>query len=81
MDKPYLSKVTFEFTQDGNADGTTATEEELIIEVEAPIGSLMDSRGYFVISSKTGWSVNNLSELNYIFTPIERIFRDGIEKA
>lgn len=81
MDKPYLNKVTFEFIQDGNNDGTTASEEELIIEVEAPVGSLMESPGYFVIRTKTGWSINDLSELNYIFTPIERIFQNGIEKA
>lgn len=68
MDKPYLSKVTFEFTQEGNTDGTTGSIEtdgweELTVEMQSAPDSLMDGPGYLVLRISTGWSINDATEL------------------
>lgn len=62
MDEPVMCKITYEFYQEGNTDGTTAETEELIVEVES-IGDIEQDGGYFVLKTSTGWSVNDSDEL------------------
>lgn len=81
MENPHLSKVTFEFSQDGNTDGTTGLPEtdgweELIIEVMSAPDSLMNSSGYLVLRTKTGWSINDPSELNETLNYITNMFNN-----
>ncbi len=58
-EKASLFKASFEFTQDGNTDGTTDTYEDLTIECES-----IDSTGcYYVLKTNSGWSINDIDEL------------------
>ena len=69
VNEPTLSKITYVFNQDGNTDGTTDYVEELIVEVEGVFDIVKDG-GYFVLRTSTGWSINNPSDLNYIFDTV-----------
>lgn len=71
MDEPVMCKVTYEFYQEGNTDGTTAETEELIVEVES-IGDIEQDGGYFVLKTSTGWSVNDSDELVDIIKRVKR---------
>ena len=62
MNKPWLNKITYEFSQEGNTCGTTSEWEELTIEVDTPCGSIIDEDGFFVLRT-TGWSIDDPSEL------------------
>lgn len=73
MDKPILGKITYEFSQEGNTDGTTAEYEELNIEVEGCFDILKEG-GYMVIRTKTGWSINNPEE----FTSLLALVNAGV---
>jgi len=77
METPFLEKVTFEFTQEGNTDGTTGTPETdgweiLIIEVQSSLKSLMDESGYFVLRTSTGWSIDEPADLTHLLEYINR---------
>lgn len=71
MREPVLCKITYEFYQDGNTDGTTAETEELIIEVES-IGDIEKNGGYFVLKTPTGWSIEDSDELVDIIKRVKR---------
>lgn len=71
MDEPVMCKITYEFYQEGNTDGTTAETEELIVEVES-IGDIEQDGGYFVLKTSTGWSVNDSDELVDIIKRVKR---------
>lgn len=64
MNKPLLSKVKFEFLQDGNTCGTTSETEELTIELES--SSIIDGPDdcFIVLRTTTGWSIDNIEELS-----------------
>lgn len=71
-DKPMLNKITYVFTQEGNTDGTTEDVEELIVEVEGVFDILKDG-GYIVLRTSTGWSIDEMEDLNYIFEQVKKI--------
>ena len=71
MDEPVMCKITYEFYQEGNTDGTTAETEELIVEVES-IGDIEQDGVYFVLKTSTGWSVNDSDELVDIIKRVKR---------
>ena len=71
MDEPIMCKITYEFYQEGNTDGTTAKTEELVVEVES-IGDVEKDGGYFVLKTFTGWSVNDSDELVDIIKRVKR---------
>lgn len=73
-DRATLSKITYEFFQDGNTDGTTEQTEELVVEVEGAVGSIEKFGGYLVIRTRTGWSVNNPKE----FEELLNIVKNGV---
>lgn len=70
MDKPKLANASFTFWQEGNSDGTTDDIEEITISVA---GTLTVSDGYYyTIKTETGWSINDISELEDIFNRISK---------
>ena len=74
MDEPVMCKITYEFYQEGNTDGTTSETEELIVEVES-IGDIEEEGGYFVLKTSTGWSINDSSELVDIINRVKQGIR------
>lgn len=46
MDTVYLNKISYHFSQEGNTSGTTSEDEELIVEVEGPVGSIEREEGF-----------------------------------
>ena len=71
MSESVMCKITYEFYQEGNNDGTTAETEELIVEVES-IGDIEEDGGYFVLKTPTGWSINDSDELVDIIKRVKR---------
>jgi len=82
MDMPYLSLVTFQFSQEGNTDGSTGLPEtdgceELIVEMQSAPGSLMDSPGYLVLRTRTGWSINEPEDLTLVLKYVTNLFKQN----
>lgn len=71
----YLNKITYEFSQEGNTDGTTEDQEELTVEIQGCIGSIDTSGGYLVLRTKTGWSISDADELVSLLNIVE----DGVK--
>lgn len=81
MDRAFLEKVTFEFSQEGNTDGTTGTPESegweiLTVEVQSGLKSIQDEGGYLVLRTQTGWSINEPKELEQLLSYVKNIFRN-----
>lgn len=74
MDEPIMCKITYEFYQEGNTDGTTAETEELIVEVES-VGDIEKVGGYFVLRTPTGWSINDSYEIVEVIDRIKKGIR------
>lgn len=72
MDTAYLNKISYYFSQEGNTSGTTSEDEELIVEVEGPVGSIEREGGFLVIRSSTGWSINDADELMEILNLVQK---------
>jgi hypothetical protein len=66
MEKPKLYKACFEFTQEGNYNGTTQDIEELSIHCENSGDGF-----FFVLETETGWSVDDVKELQELFAKVE----------
>ena len=71
MSSFWLNKITYDFSQEGNTDGTTDRYEELVVEVQGPSGSILEEGGYLVLRTPTGWSINNLEELTDLLKIVE----------
>ena len=67
MEKPQLYKANFEFTQQGNSNGTTQEIETLSINCE----SVGTHEFFFVLKSDSGWSIDDVKELQELFKKIE----------
>lgn len=67
----WLTKIVYEFTQDGNTDGTTKSEEILNIEVQCGTDSIEKEGGYLVLRTPTGWSINDSKEINELLKLVE----------
>lgn len=74
MSNLWLNKIIYNFSQEGNTNGTTDKYEELIVEVEGPCESILEEGGYLVLRTPTGWSINNPEEL----TDLLKIVEDGV---
>lgn len=70
MDNLFLSKITYEFIQQGNTDGTTDETEELTVEVIG-VMDILTSGGYMVLRTPTGWSINSSDELMELLKVVE----------
>jgi hypothetical protein len=66
MEKPKLYKACFKFTQEGNYNGTTQDIEELSIHCENSGDGF-----FFVLETETGWSVDDVKELQELFAKVE----------
>ena len=69
VNKPILSKITYVFNQDDYIDGAIEDVEELIVEVKG-VFDIVKDRSYFVLRTSTGWSIDDPSDLNYIFDTV-----------
>ena len=73
--KPLLDKITYEFLQETNTNGSTGEsneDEKLTITMESVQGSLDEESGFYVIRTD-GWSINDSSELLNLFNQILHI--------
>lgn len=68
----WLHKITYEFSQEGNTDGTTEEMEELTVEIQSCTGSIEKEGGYLVLRTKTGWSINDATELVELLDLVEK---------
>jgi hypothetical protein len=68
MEKPQLYKANFEFTQEGNHNGTTEEIESLLIDCE----SSGTDEFFYVLRSDKGWSIDDVGELQELFLKIEK---------
>ena len=67
-----LDCCSFTFTQEGNCRGTTDEYEELIIQCESSLGIDNDEGCYYVLKTSTGWSIDNIEELQKLFDRIQK---------
>lgn len=72
MDDVFLNKITYEFSQEGNYNGTTAEDEVLIVEVESAHSSISKDGGFLTLRTSTGWSINNSEELLELLKVVEK---------
>lgn len=82
MDEINLSKITLNFSQEGNTNGTTQEYEELDITLESPL--FIDTDGhYFVFRTETGWSFDGVEEITQLLekcNEVGKIFFKGENK-
>jgi hypothetical protein len=76
-DKPTLENCSFTFVQEGNYNGTTDKYEELTIECESSLGIDNDGGCYYVLKTETGWSINNVNDLQELLDRINRVIKEG----
>lgn len=73
--RPEIWKVSVEFSQDGNTLGTTDENEELKIDLEFQLGEA--GGPFYVLTSKTGWSINDTDEIQKLMdiaeSPLKKI--------
>ena len=75
-DKPKLDKCSFTFTQEGNTNGSTDEYEDLTILCESSLGIDNDKGCYYVLKTETGWSMDNVNELQELFNRIDKIINE-----
>jgi len=63
MDKAKLESALFTFSQEGNCLGTTDTMEQLTIECASDFGIDEGLECFYVLKTSTGWSIDNVKEL------------------
>ena len=67
MEKLILYKANFEFTQQENSNDTTEEIETLSIDCE----SVGTHEFFFVLKTDSGWSIDDVKELQELFLRIE----------
>ena len=72
MERVLLNKITYEFLQSGNANGTTEQEEKLTITVESVLNGIDIDGGFLTLRTPTGWSFDNPNELMDLLQLIEQ---------
>jgi hypothetical protein len=75
IDKPKLEKCSFTFNQEGNCNGTTEEYEELIIECQSSLGVDNDEGCYYVLKTSTGWSIDSVNDLQFLFDRINKVIQ------
>lgn len=70
--KPQLYEASFQFTQEGNTNGSTDNVETLTINLESSLGVDTEGDGFFVLRTN-GWSINGVEELEELFERIRKI--------
>ena len=81
MEKPKLERCIFEFSQEGNTNGTTSEHEDLTISCESSLG--IDNGGgcFYVLKSESGWSIDNVNDLQELFDRIQKIVKQDGNKS
>jgi hypothetical protein len=80
MEKPKLERCVFEFSQEGNTNGTTSDYEDLTISCEASLGIDNDNGCFYVLKTKTGWSIDGVEELQELFDRIQTVIKSKEDK-
>ena len=70
-----LVNCSFTFSQEGNCNGTTDEFEELVIECESSLGIDNDEGCYYVLKTSTGWSIDNINDLQTMFDRINKVIQ------
>ena len=81
MEKPKLERCVFEFSQEGNTNGTTSNYEDLTISCESSLGIDNDGGCFYVIKSESGWSINNVNDLQELFDRIQKVIKQNGDKS
>lgn len=68
-----LEKASFEFSQEGNCINGTDHIEILTIECESSLGIDNDGGCFYVLKSETGWSIDNVQDLQKLFDRINKV--------
>jgi hypothetical protein len=78
FDKPFVSKIKFEFTQEGNTLGTTHDFENLVVYVESQCGNIEEKEDdpFYVIKTSTGWSIDSIPELDEVLRTVKETVED-----
>lgn len=74
-DDIWLSKVSFEFTQSGNSDGTTNEYEELTVDIMSS-GNIQVDEYYMVLRTNTGWSINTPDEFLHLLKEVDEKIKE-----
>ena len=70
--KPKLSRASFDFSQEGNCNGTTDEVELLTIECDSSLGIDNDEGCFYVLKTETGWSIDSVQDLQDLFDRIQK---------
>ena len=76
-EKPKLEKCSFTFMQEGNSNETTDEVEELVVECQSSLGIDNDEGCYYVLKTSTGWSIDNVNDLQNLFDRINKVIQGG----
>jgi len=68
-----LEKMSFEFSQEGNCNGTTDDVEIITIECDSSLGIDRDEGCFYVLKSDTGWSIDGVNDIQKIIDRINKI--------
>lgn len=67
-----ISKIKFEFTQEGNTLGTTSDFEDLVVEVESQLGDIKEE-AFYVLKTSTGWSFDSVDEIKELLEKVIKV--------
>lgn len=81
MEKPKLEKCVFEFSQEGNTNGTTSEYEDLTISCESSLGIDNEGGCFYVLKSESGWSIDNVNDLQELFDRIKKVIKQDDNKS
>ena len=81
MEKPKLERCIFEFSQEGNTNGTTSEHEDLTISCESSLGIDYEGGCFYVLKSESGWSIDNVNDLQELFDRIQKIVKQDGNKS
>ena len=68
-----LYKATFEFSQEGNTDGTTDVYEDLTVECEGL--DMHNGDCYYVLRTKSGWSIDGPQEIQQLLERVNKMIK------
>ena len=81
MEKPKLERCIFEFSQEGNTNGTTSEHEDLTISCESSLGIDNDGGCFYVLKSESGWSIDDINDLQELFDRIQKVVKQDGNKS
>ena len=73
---PQLESATFHFSQEGNCVDR-ADIETLEIRCESSLGLDRDKGCFYVLKSESGWSIDNIQDLQELIDRVTLIIKGG----